>query len=85
MKSCIGAILVRKEKELRDFVEIGPCCLRWVAGDGTILLYKSRRTTTLGYSHEEYVGHNIAEFHIDEPAILHILTRLRNDEPVSQH
>jgi hypothetical protein len=30
----------------------------------------------LGYRWEEYVGHNIAEFHVDRPVIDDILCRL---------
>lgn len=35
---------------------------------------------SLGYSREEYIGHHIAEFHVDEPVINDILCRLTANE-----
>ena len=54
--------------------------MHWVAEDGTILWANSAELQLLGYSRDEYVGHNIAEFHVDQPVILDILSRLRRDE-----
>jgi PAS domain S-box-containing protein len=36
----------------------------------------------LGYSEEEYVGHNISEFHVDKALIEDVLTRLARNETV---
>jgi PAS domain S-box-containing protein len=77
--------LEQREKELRDFVENAAVALHWVAEDGTILWVNEAELRLLGYSREEYLGHNIAEFHVDEPVILDILSRLRNDEPVNKY
>src|SRR5258707_15418656 len=68
--------LQRSEKELRDFVEHAAVAQHWVAGDGTIIWANDAQLRLLGYCREEYVGHNIAEFHADEPVIRDILQRL---------
>src|SRR5678815_5014280 len=63
------ADVLQREKELRDFVENAAVALHWVAEDGTILWANDAELKLLGYSREEYVGHNIAEFHVDEPVV----------------
>ena len=39
----------------------------------------------LGYSREEYLGHHIAEFHVDQPAIQHILHHLNRGETLHEY
>ena len=39
----------------------------------------------LGYSREEYVGHHIAEFHVDQPIIQNILCRLAGGETLREY
>jgi len=68
--------LRRREKEFADFVENAAEGLHRVAGDGTILWANRAELQMLGYSWEEYVGHHIADFHVDAPVIDHILTTL---------
>jgi len=68
--------LRRREKEFADFVENAAEGLHRVAGDGTILWANRAELQMLGYSWEEYVGHHIADFHVDAPVIEHILTTL---------
>jgi len=72
--------LQKRELEQRDFLENAAIAMHWVAEDGTILWANAAELRLLGYSREEYVGRNIADFHADEPAIADILNRLRNDE-----
>jgi PAS domain S-box-containing protein len=72
--------LARREKELRHFVENAPIALHWVAQDGIILWANRAELRLLGYSAEEYVGHKISEFHVDETAIHDILGRLKRNE-----
>src|SRR5581483_3643095 len=72
--------LVRREHDLQDFVENAPVAIHWVGADGTILWANQAELTLLGYSPEEYVGRNIAEFHVDQPVIIDILERLKRNE-----
>ncbi|HJY06251.1 MAG TPA: PAS domain S-box protein, partial [Bryobacteraceae bacterium] len=74
------ADVLQREKELRDFVENAAVALHWVAEDGTILWANDAELKLLGYSREEYVGHSIVEFHVDESVIQDILRRLKGKE-----
>ncbi len=47
-----------------------------MAGDGTIVWANRAELQMLGYSWDEYVGHHIADFHVDAPVIEHILATL---------
>src|SRR6185369_562599 len=68
--------LQRSERELADFVDNGPVALHWVAADGTIVRANRAELELLGYTADEYVGHNIAEFHVDQPVREDMLARL---------
>jgi PAS domain S-box-containing protein len=70
------AALQEREAELRDFVENAIVPLHWVSQDGTILWANTAELALVGYDHDEYVGHHIAEFHADAEAINEILRRL---------
>jgi PAS domain S-box-containing protein len=76
------AALRSKEAELRDFVENATVSLHWVGADGTILWANRAELELLGYAKEEYIGRNIAEFHVDRPAIDDILCRLLNRQEI---
>jgi hypothetical protein len=72
--------LAQREKELKHFVENAPIALHWVSQDGIILWANRAELRLLGYSAEEYVGHNISEFHVDETVLHDILGRLKRNE-----
>src|SRR5215472_16034632 len=74
------AALRRSEAVLRDFIETSTIGLHWVGADGTILWVNQAELDLLGYTKEEYVGRNIAEFHADEPVINDMLRRLSRGE-----
>jgi PAS domain S-box-containing protein len=65
-----------RERELADFVENAAEGLHQVGADGTILWANKAELEMLGYRWDEYVGHHIAEFHVDAPVIADILARL---------
>ncbi len=75
----------RSERHLRDFVENAAMGLHWVSPDGIILWANKTEFDLLGYSREEYVGHHIAEFHVDRPVIEDILVRLTGGETLVDH
>jgi PAS domain S-box-containing protein len=79
------AALRRSEAELTDFFDNAAIGLHWVGSDGTVLRVNQAELDLLGYSREEYVGRNIAEFHIDQHAIQDILSRLQMGEVLSDY
>jgi signal transduction histidine kinase/CheY-like chemotaxis protein len=66
------------EKKYRELAETATIGLHWVGPDGTILWANQAELDMLGYVAEEYIGHNIKDFHFDEPVICDILDRLSN-------
>ena len=74
------AVLRQTEREFSDFIENAAEGLHRVGADGTILWANKAELQMLGYRWEEYVGHHIAEFHVDEPVIGSILCRLSSGE-----
>jgi PAS domain S-box-containing protein len=77
--------LRRSERELADFFENASVGLHWVGPDGTILRVNRAELDMLGYAREEYVGHNIAEFHADPDVICDILRRLTEGETLHDY
>ncbi len=70
----------RSEREFTEFFENAVVGLHWVGPDGSILRVNRAELELLGYSKEEYVGHHIADFHVDRAVIEDILRRLWADE-----
>jgi PAS domain S-box-containing protein len=92
--NCFQDITARKRDEdelrasrqdLEDFFENGTIALHRVAPDGTILRANQAELDLLGYSREEYIGRNIAEFHADPATIADILERLSRGEEIQKH
>ncbi len=72
--------LRRSEQDLSDFFANAPVGLQWVGADGVILRVNQAELDMLGYSQEEYVGHHITEFHVDQEVLSDILVRLEAGE-----
>jgi PAS domain S-box-containing protein len=81
----VEAELRYSQQELVDFFENAAEGLHWVGPDGTILWANRAELEMLGYSKEEYVGRNIAEFHVDEDVISDILGRLCRGETIQEY
>ena len=77
--------LQRSEAGLTDFFENAAIGLHWVGPDGTVLRVNQAELDMLGYAREEYVGHNIAEFHFDQNVIEDILRRLHAGEVLDSY
>lgn len=69
-----------RQKQLVDFVENATIGLHWVGPDGIIKWANKYELDSLGYTREEYIGHNIMDFHADQDKISDILTKLTNNE-----
>src|ERR1700687_2266007 len=72
--------LARSQRELADFFDNATIGCHWVGADGTILRANQAELDLLGYARDEYVGHHIAEFHVDQPVIEDMLQRLKGGE-----
>ncbi|MEO8046627.1 MAG: PAS domain S-box protein [Nitrospirota bacterium] len=77
--------LRRSEQDLSDFFDNASTGLHWVGPDGIIMRVNQAELDLLGYSREEYVGHHIAEFHVDQPCIQDILGRLSGGETLREY
>lgn len=73
------------EGELHHFLDNAAISVHWVNAEGIIIWANKAELTLLGYLEEEYVGHHISEFHIDQPAINDILHRLAKNESLNQY
>ena len=86
MTGAIGSSFPESEGDLADFFENAAIPLHWVGANGIVLRANRAELEFLGYSAEEYVGRNIADFHADSDVICGILDRLTRgdtlrDEP----
>lgn len=77
--------LKRNEAQLTDFFENSAVALHWVGPDGTVLRVNQAELDMLGYTREEYEGHQIAEFHADHAVIDDILCRLQAGEVLENY
>src|SRR5262249_30867728 len=69
-------LLEQARRELEDFFKNAPVPLQFVDASGTIVRANRAELELLGYSADEYVGHNVAEFHVDPPVADDMLRRL---------
>jgi PAS domain S-box-containing protein len=74
------AQLREREADLRDLLENAADGIHLVGPDGTIEWANRAELDMLGYSADEYIGRNIADFHVDTPVIQDILCRLTTGE-----
>ena len=75
----------RNEAQLTDFFENSALAMHWVGSDGMVLRVNQAELDMLGYNREEYEGHHIAEFHVDQNVIEDILNRLRAGEVLENY
>jgi PAS domain S-box-containing protein len=72
--------LTRSQRELSDFFENSALPIHSAGPDGVILRANQAELDMLGYSRDEYLGHHIAEFHVNRDVIDDILARLSRGE-----
>ncbi len=66
--------------DLADFFDNAPVGMHMLGSDGTILRVNRAELALLGYTRDEYIGRNVAEFHADPDALEEMLIRLRTGE-----
>ena len=76
-------LLQRNREELEDFFENAAIALHWVGHDGTILRANRAELDLMGYSLEEYLGRNVADFHADADVGAELRRRLAAGETLS--
>lgn len=81
----IAELLRESEEDLRDFFMNGTVGLHWVGPDGRVLRVNQAELKMLGYTEEEYVGRQVAEFHVSREAIDDILQRLAAGETLHDY
>jgi PAS domain S-box-containing protein len=77
--------LLQNQKELSDFFDTASLPLHWVGPDGTILRVNHAELKMLGYTEQEYLGRNIADFHPDREVIKDLLKRLALGEVLQEY
>lgn len=70
----------RRQKELEYFLENATEGLNWLDCDGRIIWANRAELELFGYTHEEYIGHCITEFHANPDGGREILRRLGRGE-----
>jgi PAS domain S-box-containing protein len=79
------ARLRETQRDLQDFVDNAAEGLHWVGADGTIVWANRAELEMLGYSADEYIGRNIADFHAHRGTIDDILHRLQGGETLTEY
>ena len=77
--------LRRSERNLSDFFDNATVGLHWIGPTGIVLRVNQTELDLLGYAREEYLGHHIAEFHVDQSVIQDILTRLMDGKSLHEY
>ena len=77
--------LQRSERELAEFFENATEAIHWIGPDGTILRANKAELRMVGYAAEEYIGRNIAEFHVDQNLVKDILARLLKGDTLEEY
>jgi len=77
--------LLRAERELREFLENASVAMHWAGPDGRIIWANQTELNLLGYTREEYIGHHLSEFHLEQPILEDILGRLSRGDTLQDY
>jgi PAS domain S-box-containing protein len=77
--------LRQSETELSDFFETASTPMHWVDANGVIIRANRAELEMMGYARDEYVGHHIEEFYVDQAVIEDLLRRLVAGETTRQY
>jgi PAS domain S-box-containing protein len=74
-----------QRQDFQDYVDNVAIGIHWVDANGIIAWANTTELEMLGYTRDEYIGHHITEFHVDNDKITDILNRLCNQETLTQY
>ena len=74
-----------RNQELTDFFENASVGISWIAPDGAIQWANRAELDLLGYQREDYIGKNIASFHVDSVASHDVLDRWQHGQSLQNH
>jgi len=72
-------------ERLEDFLDNATVGIHLVDKEGIILYANKAELKMLGYSSDEYIGHNITEFHAQQFTIDSIFSKLLRNEQLNNH
>lgn len=72
-------------ERLEDFLNNATVGVHLVDKNGIILYANAAELKMLGYSAEEYIGHNINEFHLRQSGLESIFSKLLKNEQINNH
>lgn len=75
-------MLDKSEQKLSAFFENAPVGIHCLKPDGTIIQVNQAELDFLGYTREEYIGHNIAEFYVDKELVEDVLHELQEVDEI---
>jgi PAS domain S-box-containing protein len=75
----------QSEQEIAEFFENATIPAHSVGADGVVLRVNQAELELLGYTRDEYVGHSIAEFHVDADVVADMLRRLSAGETLRHY
>src|SRR3974377_1516845 len=70
---------------LEDLFQNANVAIHLMSADGTILRANAEELKMLGYAPDEFIGRNIAEFHVEQTTVADALERLSRNEQLIQH
>src|SRR5262249_15243065 len=77
-----GAPADEDVSELEDFFDHASIGMHFAGPDGIIVRVNQAELDLFGYAREEYLGHPVADFHVDPAAAEEALRRVRTGETV---
>jgi PAS domain S-box-containing protein len=72
--------LEQSREQMIKFFEESPVGIHWMTKDGTIIWANQAEYDMLGFTRDEFVGHNLADFHIDKNKAQTLISRLAGGE-----
>ncbi|MDQ6755555.1 MAG: ATP-binding protein [Bacteroidota bacterium] len=76
---------IESHERLEEFLDNASVGIHLVDSNGTILYANKAELNLLGYKPEEYLGHNIADFHADKKTIEDIFSKLTGHEQLDNY
>lgn len=73
------------QEDLEDFLDNTSVGIHWVNEKEIIVYVNNAQLKMLGYTAEEYLGHKISEFQVDQPVIEDTISKLKSPEQLDNY